>query len=418
MFPSRFLWRLGTPWLMAPMNFQVGSLALAGFLSLSAAPVFGQLLHDSYETTLFVLAPDGPLYTTHADGGPFSLVASTGEPMSSMTQHRETLLLGAQSGNVYRYDMNSGALTLDFFLNSDLRAMAVQGDELYAGGSNSLLFRVDANSGAVMEINAPGFAIEALAPDGDLLYAGSPNGDIFVDSTLGGPGFDAFTSTRSGLDSLGQSHDLLYVGGASGIVRVFEKATEGLIYAYPLSSDAVSMVRDADNFLVADSGGTIQRVVAQVGSVLATTQAPTQIQDLWLPQPLGRLTPATSFQQIQSGISLEFTLETSPDQAGNFHFLLGSFGGNTPGLIVQNHQFPLNMDVYLQACLENCLGGALNGCFGILDGEGNSTVSFNLATALPPALVGLELRHAFFILDQADPGAIVGVSQAADMYFQ
>lgn len=400
------------------MNLQVGSLALAGLLSLSAAPAFGQLLHDSYETTLYVLAPDGPLYTTHADGGPFSLVASTGEPMASMTQHGETLLLGAESGNVYRFDMQTGVLTLDYFVNSNLRAMAVRGDELFAGGSNSLLFRVDANSGAVLEINAPGFAIEALAPDGDLLYAGSPDGDVYVDDTVGGPGFQAFSSTRSGLDSMGQSHDLLYVGQATGIVRVFDKLTEGLVYAYPLSSDAVSMVRDADNFLVADSGGTIHRVVAVIGSVLATTQAPTQIQDMWLPQPVGRLTPKTSFQQIQTGISVDFTLETSPEQAGNFHFLLGSFGGNTPGVIVQDHQFPLNTDVYLQACLENCLGGALQGCFGVLDAEGNSTVSFNLPTALPPALVGLELRHAFFVLDKFDPGSIVGVSQAADMYFQ
>lgn len=402
---------------MAPSNSLGSSLALTAFLSLFAGPVLGQHLQESFETTLYVLSPDGILSTTHADGGPFLQVAFTAEPMSSMTQVGEELLLGAVSGSVYRFDMQSGDLSLAYFLASDLRAMVVRDDELLAGGSNGLLHRVDAKTGQTFSISQPGFAIEDLALDGDQLFAGTPAGDVYVEEFQVAGGFQPFASTRGTLGALGQDEEALYVGD-TGLVRVFDKQTVDFLYAYPINSDVASFARDASQHLIADSSGTIHRVVSEDGTVLSSIQAPTQIAALWLPQPLGRISPTISFQQTQLGVSEEFLLETSPEQAGNYHLLLGSFGGNTPGLIVQQHQLSLNSDIYLEASLTTCLNGALVGCFGILDSEGRGTVQFDLPIALPPELVGLELRHAFLVLDQADPGIVVGVSQASEMFFQ
>jgi hypothetical protein len=115
----------------------------------------------------------------------------------------------------------------------------------------------------------------------------------------------------------------------------------------------------------------------------------------------------------------ELLLRAGPQAAGAHDFVLGSFGGTTPGIAIGAHDvLPLVADAYFAATL---LGWApLADHSGVLDAHGGADVRFELDfAALGPAvrafLVGKQVHHAALLVRLWPP--LVDTTNAANAVF-
>ena len=108
---------------------------------------------------------------------------------------------------------------------------------------------------------------------------------------------------------------------------------------------------------------------------------------------------------VAGGGSQELTLIAGSGHAGQPYLVLGSAGGTTPGITLDGQHLPLNLaDGYFGFTLSSPNSSVLSQSFGVLDAQGRASASFNLSAGVaPPALVGLELNHAFLVIDLAGP---------------
>ncbi len=84
--------------------------------------------------------------------------------------------------------------------------------------------------------------------------------------------------------------------------------------------------------------------------------------------------------------------------AGRQYWVLGSFTGTSPGLLVApGVKLPLNLDVYMNFLLAHPNAPILANNFSTLSGSGQATSMFNLPH-VPPAAAGLVVSHAYVLL--------------------
>ena len=108
---------------------------------------------------------------------------------------------------------------------------------------------------------------------------------------------------------------------------------------------------------------------------------------------------------VAAGGTQDLRLLAGSQFAGQPYLVLGSAGGTTPGLPIDGETVPLNpADPYFSFTLSSPNTAPLGASFASLDALGRGTASFTLpAGAAPASLVGIELNHAFVVLDLAGP---------------
>ncbi|MHC5210526.1 MAG: aryl-sulfate sulfotransferase [Planctomycetota bacterium] len=103
---------------------------------------------------------------------------------------------------------------------------------------------------------------------------------------------------------------------------------------------------------------------------------------------------------VSAGGSVAFELIAGSAQAGQQYFVLGSVSGTAPGFSKSGVHVPLNWDVYTDLSLALANTAILTDTFGLLDGSGRASASFNTTPGLiPPAAIGLVLHHVALAVD-------------------
>jgi len=113
---------------------------------------------------------------------------------------------------------------------------------------------------------------------------------------------------------------------------------------------------------------------------------------------------------VAGGGTHDLFLRAGPERAGEFHLLLGTVSGTSPGFPLPGGLvLPLVPDAYTDLTIA---GGALVGGFGVLGPIGEADASLTLPAGGDPALVGLTAHHAFVTLDPtAQLTAVSGAAQ-------
>ncbi len=116
---------------------------------------------------------------------------------------------------------------------------------------------------------------------------------------------------------------------------------------------------------------------------------------------------------LSSGGPISLEIQASSEQAGRVYLLLGSAGGTSPAPVIDSHLLPLNpTDSYFLRTLKSPNTAPLSNSLGVLDGSGAASATFTLPAGTDPALAGLELNHAFLVIDPV-AGAVTHTSSAA-----
>jgi hypothetical protein len=125
----------------------------------------------------------------------------------------------------------------------------------------------------------------------------------------------------------------------------------------------------------------------------------------------GQIAGTPAQVSLATGGTQTLSIDFGPAYAGRKYAVLGSASGFNPGLKLQGHPIPLNLDSYTLLTLQNPNSLLLMNSFGTLGPAGTAQTIFGLPPGLPPALAGLVLHHA--ALAASPPFAILGVSNAA-----
>ena len=110
----------------------------------------------------------------------------------------------------------------------------------------------------------------------------------------------------------------------------------------------------------------------------------------------------------------ELFLDAGQGFANDTYLVLGSASGSSPGLPLDGHILPLNLDSYTDFTLASANSGILGSTLGLLDAEGRGQASWTLPAGSSPSFAGLTFDHAYVVID-IQPGLIsIGrTSQAA-----
>ncbi|MHC5210739.1 MAG: hypothetical protein ACYTG2_08480 [Planctomycetota bacterium] len=100
--------------------------------------------------------------------------------------------------------------------------------------------------------------------------------------------------------------------------------------------------------------------------------------------------------------SQTLSLDAGVANAFRSYFLLGSFTGSVPGINLGGGlHIPLNPDIYFTLTVDFPNTFIANS-FGVLDGDGEATATFQLFPGTPPSVIGLVLSHAYILLSPKD----------------
>ncbi len=120
----------------------------------------------------------------------------------------------------------------------------------------------------------------------------------------------------------------------------------------------------------------------------------------WSLQPTQPLEVDRDTLSLSAGGSQRMFLDAGTAAAGDFHLVLGSAGGTSPGVFAYGFPIPLNYpDPYLDHSLNVPNSIPLVQSLGLLDAEGLARSIFLLPPGSPPGLAGLVLHHAFVAYD-------------------
>ena len=365
---------------------------------------------------LYMVSPSGNLWSSPPKSGVFTLEASAQVDLHSVVQHDGALWLGSPCGEIRRFDLATGELGLAFTVSNDATSIVSHGGDLLISGTNGTVVRVDPDTGAGSTILSSTHAIAALAVDGDTLWAGSPVGDFQRADLALGTAFELAGVTGGPIQSMSQTATELYLGSSGGNVWVYDKHSELAVYAYPVDGDATAIVRDGNNFLIGGSNGLIHRVVQVVGTVVETYVAPEPVAALWLEQPLGLLQVDQTYVSTVAGGQISFELSVPPDVAGAAYLLLGSMSGTEPGIGTPTVHLDLNPDIYFNQLLGTAGAGLINGAVGVFDASGQATATLTIPPLAAISLSGMELHHAFAVLDPLAADPLVGASDPVVLF--
>lgn len=135
---------------------------------------------------------------------------------------------------------------------------------------------------------------------------------------------------------------------------------------------------------------------------------------VWSAQGYGcqPLTATAQELSVSGGGAVKLYVQPGPDHAQKTYLLAGSASGTAPGLDLGVATVPLNADEYLGFTMGSPNAAPLAGSLGVLGPEGTAYAVFSLAPGSPASFVGLQLHHAFAVLDPLQPGGIAFVSNA------
>lgn len=280
-----------------------------------------------------------------------------------------------------------GAPAIELIGVSHLVLVATNVEPLDAG--TDIAFPTESPAGIV----APGTTVVAVGStvrggDGDLQAIDCS----FFDTNLltkgeGGTGVEAQRLVESGSFVRGGFGSPWYCTGPPG-------TTGNLPDGVPFVGDERVIlppsIPDCDNDGVPDA--------VAIAAGLATDFDGNGIPDDCLAPPLSA--SATEISLSQGGV-VELTLNVGPGVATGPFILLGSASGTVPGIVdpVSGLFVPLNIDAYSTLLLSTNGGGVLSQFSGFFDGQGVARVTLTVPPGLSPSLVGVELHHAFVVID-------------------
>ena len=351
---------------------------------------------------------------------------------------------------VARYDDGLGTGSMLNERGSDI-AFSPDGQRLYVAGRSAfapgliervLVIAYDVATGAELwdaqpQYGTPGGPSSArfirVAPDGSRVYIGGEadyaatgniQGDVFVAALDAQSGTTVWTTIHDSslrdeiadleLDPDGQT---LFVSGTSGAAKTSFLPTGGDIFALGLDTAAGAKLWSADyagakgedqarasvlhtstrRFYLA---GHSDQVAASWDATLFAYEVPSLVVD----------EPGVS---LSAGGTQVLGLRPGSAFAGNFHWLLGSEAGTTPGIDLGEHVLPLNPGAYLTLTLLAPNLPPLSGSLGTLDAAGQASAAFSLPAGTDPALAGVVLHHAFVALDFSSPVPAISLASNA-----
>ena len=127
----------------------------------------------------------------------------------------------------------------------------------------------------------------------------------------------------------------------------------------------------------------------------------------------------TGALSISDGGTQELFLDAGSAHADRLYLVLGSATGTAPGIPIGTLELPLVMDNYTQLTLSAPNQGLLEDTLGLLDSNGQALARFDLPGGqLDLGLAGLELNHAFLVLDVSQGLAVPATSQPSSLLLQ
>jgi hypothetical protein len=103
---------------------------------------------------------------------------------------------------------------------------------------------------------------------------------------------------------------------------------------------------------------------------------------------------------IAAGGAQSLMLSAGAEHSGLFYIVLGTTSGTSGGIPVGTKSLPLHFDAYTFFTLASPNTPPLAGSLGLLDAGGEALAQFSIgAGVVQPAFAGLELHHAFIVLD-------------------
>ena len=107
-------------------------------------------------------------------------------------------------------------------------------------------------------------------------------------------------------------------------------------------------------------------------------------------------------------------LEAFPEHAGLLYLLLGSASGMHPGTVFDGHAIPLNVDAYTIHTLLHPNQAPLTASLGVLDELATASAQVTVPPNTPSA-AGLELAHAYLVLDLAGAPGVAHASNGVPL---
>jgi hypothetical protein len=119
---------------------------------------------------------------------------------------------------------------------------------------------------------------------------------------------------------------------------------------------------------------------------------------------------------VSAGGVVNLPIEAGVERAGETYMLVGSTSGSEPGIPIDGFVVPLTIpDFYFDYTLLNPNQLPLSQSFGTLDSQGAANVAFTVAPGfVPAAFIGIEMNHAFVLLDGVTDQGSVTVSFASN----
>jgi hypothetical protein len=102
---------------------------------------------------------------------------------------------------------------------------------------------------------------------------------------------------------------------------------------------------------------------------------------------------------LASGGTQTISLDAGPVFSGQTYWVLGTVTGTSPGLVFGGAFIPLNFDAYTNVTINSPNLGLLGSTLGTLDGAGRATSTITLPPASDPSLAGVDVHHAFVVID-------------------
>jgi len=102
---------------------------------------------------------------------------------------------------------------------------------------------------------------------------------------------------------------------------------------------------------------------------------------------------------LSAGGAQQLQLDAGAQHAGALYLLLGSASGTTPGVPYGGSVVPLNPDAYFTWSLGNPNAAPLAHSLGVLGANGKAQAQWSLPAATNPSLAGIELHHAYALIE-------------------